>query len=294
VPVQIRPFHRPDRDQLTALVNAHVAAVVPGIQVSVNTLLAQLEREPQEAIVDPWVVERRTLVAIERDAVAAAAHLLRYGDDARVSESYRGSAEIRWLVARPDAAEAADALVRACVDVFDEWEPPRRYADGALPAPLVYGIPENWPHLRGLLTRNGFVHEGRVELVLFAPLAALAAAPRPAGVELARRVGRNGTRLAAVAAGEEIGLVEVEQLTAGGRDPASATWADVGNLAVAEPHRRRGVGRWLVGCAAEWLRLARVDQLAAYATPDEKDALAFLDALGFRRLTRTERGWRLP
>lgn len=50
---EIRPFHRADRDQLTALVNAHVQAVVPGVAVSVNTVLSQLEREPDEYVVDP-------------------------------------------------------------------------------------------------------------------------------------------------------------------------------------------------------------------------------------------------
>ncbi len=34
----VRPFRRDDRDQLTALVNAHVAAVVPGVSVSTNTV----------------------------------------------------------------------------------------------------------------------------------------------------------------------------------------------------------------------------------------------------------------
>jgi hypothetical protein len=72
--IQIRPFRRSDRDQLTALVNAHAGAVVPGLSVSVNVLMSQLEREPDELIVDPWVVERRTLVAVERDAVVGAAH----------------------------------------------------------------------------------------------------------------------------------------------------------------------------------------------------------------------------
>ena len=38
--VRVRPFRRADREQLTALVNAHVQAVVPGISVSVNTVLA--------------------------------------------------------------------------------------------------------------------------------------------------------------------------------------------------------------------------------------------------------------
>jgi hypothetical protein len=36
--VQVRPFRRSDRDQLTRLVNAHAEAVVPGLSVSVNTV----------------------------------------------------------------------------------------------------------------------------------------------------------------------------------------------------------------------------------------------------------------
>src|ERR1700704_239094 len=93
----IRPFERRDREQVTDLVNAHIGAVLPGVSVSVNAVMSQLEREPGEAIVDPWVSERATLVAIERERVIAAAHLLRYASDARVSESYRDLGEIRWL-----------------------------------------------------------------------------------------------------------------------------------------------------------------------------------------------------
>jgi hypothetical protein len=64
--VHVRPFRRDDREHLTALVNTHVQAVVPGVSVSVNAALSQLEREPGEFIVDPWVVERATLVAERR------------------------------------------------------------------------------------------------------------------------------------------------------------------------------------------------------------------------------------
>ena len=61
--VQVRPFRRSDRDQLTQLVNAHAAAVVPGMSASVSTVLGSLERQPGEFIEDPWVSERVTLVA---------------------------------------------------------------------------------------------------------------------------------------------------------------------------------------------------------------------------------------
>jgi len=57
--VQVRPFRRGDRDQLTQLVNAHAEAVVPGMSVSVNTVLGSLERRPGEFIEDPWGVTRQ-------------------------------------------------------------------------------------------------------------------------------------------------------------------------------------------------------------------------------------------
>ena len=99
--VQVRPFRRSDRDQLTKLVNAHAEAVVPGLSVSVNTVLGSLERRPGEFIVDPWVSERATLVAEQRSRVAAAAHLLRYYPDDRAGGAYRDVGEIRWLLYWP-------------------------------------------------------------------------------------------------------------------------------------------------------------------------------------------------
>jgi len=77
----------------------------------------------------------------------------------------------------------------------------------------------------------------------------------------------------------------------GGTRSRLAGWADVGNLRVAEAHRRRGVGTWLLANAADWLGLGRVDRLLAYAWPEQYDALAFLAARGFREPTRTQRGW---
>ena len=129
--VQVRPFRRGDRDQLTDLVNAHAGAVVPGMSVSVNTVLGSLERQPGEFIVDPWVSERVTLVAEQRSRVAAAAHLLRYYPDDRAGPGYRDTGEIRWLLywplapagnpCWPDVTGAAEALIAACIEVFGRW-----------------------------------------------------------------------------------------------------------------------------------------------------------------------------
>ena len=298
--VQVRPFRRADREQLTALVNAHIQAVVPGVSVSINTVLSQLERDPGEFIVDPWVAERATLVAEQRGRVVAAAHLLRYGGGDQVGESMRDAGDINWLLYWPEASywpdskAAAGALVAACLAQLRRWRATRWWADGTLPAPGVYGVPEQWPHIRKLYERAGFVHDGHTEIVLLARVDDLPGPSEPpvADLELGRAVGINGTRLYGYVGAELVGYIEVEtNLAEGGRLAHLGGWADVGNLHVGEAYRRRGVATWLVGQAADWLRLARVDRLLDYAWAEEKERLALLRRVGFRELTRTARGW---
>ncbi len=98
---------------------------------------------------------------------------------------------------------------------------------------------------------------------------------------------------------EEIGYIETETLDQGERLSRHAGWADIGNLRVMSPYRRRGVGSWLLGQVADWLRLAQVGRLLDYAWLEGadpggdryEDYRAFLSAVGFRELTRTARGW---
>jgi GNAT superfamily N-acetyltransferase len=316
--IEVRRFHRRDRDQLTGLVNAHAAAVVPGMGVSVATVLGQLEREPGEFIVDPWVSERVTLVAEQRDRIAAAALLLRYSSDARVGPTYRGIGDIRWLLFWPeapdsgnpywtDATEAAEMLIAACIGQLDEWGVTSQEAGGELPVPGVYGVPEQWPHIRALYERAGFRHTGQTEVVYLIrvedlPHAAAApplAAPPVAGLTVRRSVGINGTRLSAVLGEKVIGYIEFEIFEEGERLPRRGRWADLGNLHVAERHRRRGVATWLLDQAGAWLRLAQVERLLTYAWLEGQDETgqsyddyrAFLTASGFLELTRTKREW---
>ena len=300
--VQVRPFRRADREQLTALVNAHVAAVMPGGAVSVSRVLAQLERDPGEFIVDPWVTERATLVAVQRDRVVAAAHLLRYADDERVDASYRNAGEIRWFLHWPEApfwegaVDAADTLLLACVAQLDRWGAERQHAGGSLPYPGVYGVPEQWPHVAAAYARAGFEPEeaGRLETVYLAEVADLPAvgeAPTE-GLAVTRSVGINGTRLSAVLGDEVVGFVETEILDEGERLGRDGRIADIGNLHVLEGHRRRGIGTWLVAHVGVWLGLARVGRVLDYTGPEDEDVCGpFLEELGFRVLTRTQRSW---
>jgi GNAT superfamily N-acetyltransferase len=293
--IEVRPFQRPDREQLAALVNAHIGAVLPGVSVSVNAVMSQLERDPGEYVVDPWAVARTTLVAIVRDHIVGAAHIVRYGTDARVSDSYRDTAEVRWLVFLPGEDEAADAIAARCIAVMAEWGVGRMYAGGALPAPAIYGIPDVWPHVRDALSRAGFAPGDRVEAVLVADVADLSrGGPPPVpGLTLRRALGRHATRFSAFLDGRVVGMYEVEaDLTAGGTLSRVAGWGDVWELHVDEALRRRGIGTWLVGHGADWLRLGRVERVLDYVILGEDDAhLAFVTALGWRELTRAQRAW---
>jgi GNAT superfamily N-acetyltransferase len=309
--VQVRPFRRGDRDQLTRLVNAHAEAVVPGMSASVNVVLGSLDRQPGEFIEDPWVSERVTLVAELRDRVVAAAHLLRYFPDERAGQAARDVGEIHWLLywpqvpaghpCWPDATGAAEALMGACNGQFARWGVAREHAGGELPVPGVYGVPEQWPHIAALYRWAGFTHTGHTEIVYLAQVQDLPgqAGPPLSGLKVRRSVGINGCRLSAVLGQEVIGYIEVETLDAGERLSRLGGWADVGNLHVVPAYRRRGVGSWLLGQAADWLRLAQVSRVLDYAWLEGTDPggqsyddyRAFLPAVGFRELTRTARGW---
>jgi hypothetical protein len=87
----------------------------------------------------------------------------------------------------------------------------RRYADGTLPAPAGYGVPEQWPHVRGIYERIGFRHDGRTEVVFVARVDGLRRPAAPeAGLTTRRTVGVNGTRIAAVLDTAEVGYIEVD------------------------------------------------------------------------------------
>jgi GNAT superfamily N-acetyltransferase len=302
----VRPFRRSDREQVAQLVNRHAAAVVPGAGASVNSVLGQFEREADEFIVEPWMDQRRALVAEQDGAIVAAALLVRYRGDAHVGATYRNTAEIRWLLFRPmappgnpywrDARPAAEALLAACLDQCREWRVARVYADGSLPIPGVYGVPEQWPHVRQLYRDTGFVPDGATEIVLLADLAGLpdpGQSPVP-GMRQRRLLGINGTRFAAELGDECVGYLETEELASAERHARQGGLADIGNLYVTEGCRRRGIGTWLLRHAALWLRQGRVDRLLAYTTVDATAELAFLAGNGFVEISRTQRGWHRP
>ena len=298
--VQVRPFRRADREQLTALVNAHIQAVVPGVSVSVNTV-----HEPAGA--RPGRVHRRPLGG-------RAGHP--GGRAAPAGRGRRPPAALRLGRGRrpglPRHRRDQLAAVLAGGEPLARLGGGGRLADGRLPgpAPVMGGgalarrrrpaRPRRVRRAPAVAARPGAVRAGRVRPrrprrdhpAGQGRRAAPASAPPLEGLRVERSVGESGTRLTARLGDELIGFVEVEtNLAEGGRLAHLGGWADVGNLHVAEAYRRRGVATWLVGQAADWLRLARVDRLLAYVWPEEQDQLGLLSRAGFRELTRTARGW---
>ena len=122
----------------------------------------------------------------------------------------------------------------------------------------------------------------------------LGADPTPrAELEIVRSVGDCGTRVTALQDAEPIGMIEVDtDLSSAGAQARLSGWADIGNLCVAEQHRRGGVGSTLLTRAARWLAQGGVRRLLAYVGAGEHGEHAFLLSHGFAELARTERGWR--
>jgi GNAT superfamily N-acetyltransferase len=296
--IEVVPAAADHLEQLAELFAVHLDAVVPGFAVPAQHLAARLERNPDETIVDPWVVRRRTLVALEGDRVVAATHLLRYGATADVGPAYRNAGEIAWLVAWPSACDAATTVLQAGLRQLAAWgtEPPW-VCTGGLFVPAISGIPDTWPHIAAVVRDAGFVPDPEREEILYAGhLDHLAPPPVPPveGLVLARRVCDVAPRFAAELDGENLGFFDVRcEVTNGGALPALAGWAEPWNLWVHEAFRSRGVGSWLVRSTAPYLRLAGCDRMLLTVDVDSERAGAgrFYERLGLMRLARLDRAW---
>jgi hypothetical protein len=291
--VAVRAFERWDRDQLTSLVNLHLAAVIPGVVLSVNAVLSQLEREPFENVVDPWVAERRCLVAVSGGDLVAAALVHRFRADREVGADYRDRGEIRWLVCKVDALDAGRRLLAAVLEQMRAWRVSRVGAECSFPALGCYGVPDTLPHIRGLLVDAGFAEPARTEFVLVARCETLHGRHQP---ELLRTriLGLLGARFTLRRDGKDVGFIEVADHTAEmARSSAAARWADVGNLIVTDESELRWAMPQLLSCAAEWLLLGGITRLVDYWAKDV-DPPGYLDQLqelGFQTLAVNERGF---
>jgi GNAT superfamily N-acetyltransferase len=291
----LRPFRRADRDQLTGLVNAHISTVVPGWAVSTAVLLAQIERDPAQYVTEPWVDDRTTLVAEVAGRLVGAAHLRRYRGDPDVGPDWRGAGEIAWLLCWPAHEAAGDALAAACVRSLHAWGVRRCFADGDLPTPATYGIPDAWPHVARVLTNSGFDPVAAREEIQLAGGLDEVPAPGSAplrGLTVRRVVGTFGARFDAVLDGVVVGFVEAQDdHTRGGSLSRLDGWADLAELHVAEHLRGRGIGTWLVQHLVGWLRLGGTRRFLVALAGDDVALEQWLARFGWRRIGRSQRGW---
>jgi GNAT superfamily N-acetyltransferase len=285
--------------QLQALVNTHLSALVPGWALPETYIASQLQRDPGEYVVDPWVTARVTLCAIERQRVVAVAHLLRYGSGVEVSPAYRNIGEIAWLLAWPDAADHAAAMLKAASDQFVRWGVSEAWAlETCLPAGPFAGLPDAWPHIALALTSAGYRRNPLVarDEAIFGGSIEQVGRPTPPFAELRvqRTTGRFGTHFSATLDGQIVGDCEcVSDLTAGGALPALRGWGELAELEVREPWRNRGIGTWLVQQALAWLRLGGCSRivLSVAAEGEMAGAARFYQRFGWDALARFQRGW---
>lgn len=293
----IEPFRLEHLRHVQVLLNTHLHALVPGWALPQDYILAKLERNPDEPIVDPWVIERRTLCAVERQRVVATVHLLRYGSGAEVGHFYRNAGEINWFIALPTAVDAASALLAAAQQQMRAWNVQTVWAEmGALVGPFT-GVPDAWPHLALALSAAGFRPEPRLEEAVYAgaldTVSPMGPPPLP-GLSVVRSSGVFGARFTALLAGQAIGTCEcVPDLTEGGALPALANWAELSELEVAERWRNQGVGTWLMQHAVAWLRLGKCDRVVLAVAPESEAAGVdrFYQRYGWVPLVRQTKGW---
>ena len=291
----LRVFHRADREQLTGLVNAHISSVVPGWAVSAAVLLAHVERDPGQYVTDPWVADRRTLVAEVAGRVVAAAHVRRYRADPDVGADWRGAGEVAWLVCWPAHESAGARLAITCVQLLDTWQVRRQYADGDLPTAATYGIPDSWPHVARLLEVAGFDPSRAREEVTLAGALDGVRAPGPAalpGLTVQRAVGTFGARFTALRDGEPVAFAEAQDdHTRGGSLARLDGWADLAELHVAEGHRGQGIGTWLVEHLVAWLRLGGAQRFLVALGEEDRDLEPWFGRFGWHRIGTSRRGW---
>lgn len=297
--MQIVPFdpevHLTD---LQSLVNWHLAAVVPSWGLPARYIADRLRRNPDEYVVDPWVAQRCTLCAVAGGCVVAASHLLLYGEGAEVGDDYKGIGCVDWFLVLPDRIAEGTELLHESRHMLAEWGARRQYGWGmGLPVPVLYGVPDPWPHVGAALHSAGFEPEPQAIEAVWAGRLPDAVQPETAplsAMTLTRRVERLGTRLVAALDGVEVGYCVLRaNLSQGGRIPALGGWATVRDFVVEEPWRSRGIGRWLLAHSVAWMRLAGCDQVVFMVAVDEDGERAgrLYARLGWLPLARQRTSW---
>ena len=298
--MHVAPFQESQLPQLAALINLHLATVLPGWTLPEEVIAEHLQRDRGQTITDPWVAERATLCVATDYEMPAVAHLLHYRGDPDVNEPYRGDGEISWFLFVPGRDDAAATVLTAARERLAAWGVRQESGWGSgLPAGPVWGVPDCWPHIRAALAAAGYYPDPAAHReVLYGGW--LTGVPAPgtaplAGLTLQRALGPEGTRFAAHHDRQEVGYCEcVPGLQRGGRWPGQPGWGEVWELRVRDGWRRQGIGSWLVRHAVAWLRLAGCDRVVISMTEDDEAAGAgrLFQRFGWEALVREVHGWK--
>lgn len=280
----IRRFQRSDRGDLARLVNAHVAVLLPGAQLSTQRILAQVEDEPEEVISNPWVDSRVCLVGLEGPRLVGAALLVHYSSDESTSPSLRGIGSLRWLIGDIGAEGALDDLL----DASSRWARTQGSTEllheGVLPVPGCFGAPEQWPHVTSALDRAQFT-PGMDRLMT------LTKSPDSSGdlSDVQRSVGLCGTRFSLEDRRGTAGFIEIETADADrSAFPGGGRCMEIGNL-WARPGSEPAVPQRLLAAAERWCTLSGASLLVGYASSDDED-MQWMTANGFEVLGGCVRG----
>lgn len=294
----IQPFD-PDHylPDLQSLINRHLEAVIPGWALPAQAILKHLTRNHHEPLIDPWVIERKTICAVENGQFLGAAHLLRYRAGEDIGEWYRNAGDVTWFFVDPDEAEAGAALLKAAHEQMVAWGVHAvGYFDNGLPISLIGGLPDCWPHIAQLLADAGFVPvHPRKEAIYGGWLRDIPLpgdAPIP-GLTVRRIIQGGDAAFAGFVENQKIGWCAITaDLSAGGDIPALRGWSELREMYVAEAWRSCGVGAWLVQHAVEWLRLSGCDRIALNVASDDeaRGAGRFYKRFGWRTITHIEYG----
>jgi GNAT superfamily N-acetyltransferase len=300
-PVVIEPFQEAHLFRVQLLINMHLSTMAPGWGLPEAFIARCLHRNPYQETTDPWVRERMTLCALQKQRVVAAAHLLRYGNGPEVNPYYQNAGDLAWFLVWPNASEAAAALLAAARRQFAAWQVTHEYAwDAGVPVGPFVGVPDAWPHISRALEAAGYaprtgkkgeesVYGGSLDVALSGDT------PPVAGLTLQRVMGKiDGACFLALVDGEVVGQCEcATDLTRGGMLPALRGWGELSEVEVQEPWRRRGIGTWLVRQAVAWHHLGGGTHLIFAVLPEDEEAGAgrFYQRLGWQVLVRQRKGW---
>jgi GNAT superfamily N-acetyltransferase len=294
---EIRAFQSNDLPQLTQIINIHISMLITGWGLPSELILSHMEKNPDQPVIDPWVIERKTLCALVGEKLVGAAHLLRYGDAEPVGENHHKHGDIAWLVFDPEFEAEAKALLATCHAQMKSWEVKSLGTwESGLSIPCFTGISDNWPHIGKLFYEAGYRPKPeRAEAVFGGNFDKV----YPAG-QLAERfslseVINGDTIIVEVTRHEKwvAGLEARPDLSENGIKPALKTWAELSEVEVAERWRRQGVGRMLISYLVFLLKKTEASQVVFTVAKEDEEAGAgaFYESFGWKPFSRSQDGW---